>query len=46
MKMTRRDAFLSLGLGALMALLAVPVQQVFAAKSKEATVTLEIHGMV
>jgi hypothetical protein len=44
--MTRRDVLLSVGLGVIVGILTVPAQQVFAAKSKEATVTLEIRGMV
>ena len=44
--MSRRDALLSLASGVVVAILTVPAWQAVAAKSKEATVTLEIHGMV
>jgi hypothetical protein len=44
--MTRRDVLLSLGLGVIVGILTVPARPVFATKTKEATVTLEIRGMV
>jgi hypothetical protein len=44
--MNRRNVLLTLGLGVIVGILTVPARQVFATKSKEATVTLEIRGMV
>ncbi len=44
--MSRRRALFSLASGAIVAILTVPAHRAIAARSKEATVTLEIRGMV
>ena len=44
--MSRRGALLWLASGVVVAILTVPAQQAISAKAKEATVTLEIRGMV